>query len=453
MDKTELLEKAPVHKAVISMAGPTILSMIVIILYNMADTFFVGQTGNSLYVSAVSLASPVFLIFTAFTSMFGAGGSSVISRSLGMGNPERAKRVSAFVCYASIIFGVLMSAVVLIGMEPLLKFVGTDADTHDLVKEYLTWIGLGATFSIFSGAFSNIIRSEGASRDAMIGNIAGSVTNIILDPIMILWLNMGVQGAAIATVIGNMVACLIYVSYFFRKPTQLSISPKDFHPNLKLAWEVVSIGFPSAATSLLSTLANVLMNRTLVVYSNNAVAGMGVAMKINTVAVYVLLGLGTGIQPLIGYNYGSGNRKRLMDIFKFSSIASVVLGSVITAFMVILRTPIIRAFIPDPEVVAYGTQMLVALQLAGPILGLVFIGANTIQAMGKALAAFILNLLRQGIFLIPTIFILNHFFGLNGVVYSNPLADYLAVIVSYIVCIKYIRQMEKPDFSSETIAN
>lgn len=193
---------------------------------------------------------------------------------------------------------------------------------------------------------------------------------------------------------------------------------------------------------------NVLMNRTLVAYSNNAVAGMGVAMKINTVAVYVLLGLGTGIQPLIGYNYGSGNRKRLMDIFTFSSIASVVLGSVITAVMVILRTPIIRAFIPDPEVVAYGTQMLVALQLAGPILGLVFIGANTIQAMGKALAAFILNLLRQGIFLIPTIFILNHFFGLNGVVYSNPLADYLAVIVSYIVCIKYIKQMEQSAFSS-----
>lgn len=444
MDKTELFEKVPVHKAVINMAGPTILSMIVIIFYNMADTFFVGQTGNSLYVSAVSLASPVFLIFTAFTSMFGAGGSSIISRALGMGDFKRARKVSAFVCYVSIIFGVLMSAAVLIGMEPLLKFVGTNADTHDFVKEYLTWIGLGATFSIFSGAFSNIIRSEGASRDATIGNIAGSITNIILDPIMILWLDLGVQGAAIATVIGNMVASFIYASYFFRKPTRLSIKPRDFRPNRRLTWEVVSIGFPSAVTSLLSTLANVLMNRTLVAYSNNAVAGMGVAMKVNTVAVYVLLGLGTGIQPLIGYNYGSGDRKRLMEIFKFSSIASVVMGSVITAVMVILRKPIIGAFIPDPEVVDYGTHMLVALQLAGPILGLVFIGANTIQAMGKALAAFILNLLRQGIFLIPTIFILNHFFGLSGVVYSNPLADYLAVIVSYIVCIKYIKQMKEP---------
>ena len=449
MDKTELFEKAPVHKAVINMAVPTILSMIVTIFYNMADTFFVGQTGNSLYISAVSLASPVFLIFTAFSSMFGAGGSSVISRALGMGEPEKAKKTSAFVCYASLIFGVLMTVGVLVSMEPLLTLIGTDAQTHDFVKEYLTWIGLGATFSVFGGTFSNVIRSEGASSDAMTGHIVGSIINIILDPIMILWLGMGVQGAAVATVIGNMAACIIYASYFFRKPSQLSIHPRDFNPTGRLVWEVISIGLPSAATSLLSTVANVLMNRTLVAYSNNAVAGMGVAMKINTVAVYVLLGLGTGIQPLIGYNYGSGNKKRLMDIFKFSSIASVVVGAVLTAIMVVLRTPIIHAFINDQEVIDYGTHMLVALQMAGPILGLVFIGANTIQAMGKALAAFILNLLRQGIFLIPLIFILDHFFGLSGVVFSNPVADYLAVVVSYIVCIRYMKQMEKPSTDPE----
>lgn len=448
MDKTEIFEKAPVHKAVINMAVPTILSMIVIILYNMADTFFVGQTGNSLYVSAVSLASPVFLIFTAFTSMFGAGGSSVISRALGKGDPERAKKVSAFVCYASIIFGVLMSAVVLIGMEPLLKFLGTDADTHDLVKEYLIWIGLGATFSIFSGAFSNIIRSEGRVPRCDDRQYCRKHYQYHPGPGHDFVAGSGRPGGG---------DCYCDRQYggqpHLRVLFLLEANPalhhaQDFRPTGRLTWDIISIGIPSAATSLLATLANVLMNRTLVAYGNNAVAGMGVAMKVNTVAVYILLGLGTGIQPLIGYNYGSGNQKRLMGIFKFSSLASVVLGSVITAVMVILRTPIIRAFIPDQEVVDYGTQMLVALQMAGPIVGLVFIGANTIQAMGKALAAFILNLLRQGIFLIPTIFILDHFFGLSGVVYSNPLADYLAVVVSYIVCIKYMKQMGKPGRSS-----
>lgn len=181
--------------------------------------------------------------------MFGAGGNSVISRALGTGDREKAKQTSAFVCYAAIIFGVLMTVGVLIFMEPLLKLIGTDAETHDFVKEYLTWIGLGAAFSIFGGVFSNVIRSEGASGDAMIGNIAGSITNIILDPIMILGLDMGVQGAAVVTVIGNMTACAIYASYFFRKPSQLSIRPRDFRPTGRLAWEVISIGLPSAATS------------------------------------------------------------------------------------------------------------------------------------------------------------------------------------------------------------
>lgn len=375
----------------------------------MADTFFVGQTHNSLYVSAVSLASPVFLIFTAFSSMFGAGGSSVISRALGTGEKEKAKRVSALVCYASILFGIIMSAVVLLGMDFILKILGTDESTYGYTKGYLTWIGIGAVFSIFSGAFSNIIRSEGASKDSMIGNITGSVTNIILDPILILALNMGVTGAAIATVIGNMVACIIYASYFFRKETVLSIRFRDFHLTPRLIWEIVSIGFPSIMVSILATTANVLLNRILVSYSNAVVAG---------------------------------NKKRLSDIFKFSSVTAVILGSVLTAVMVVLRTPLVHAFIDDPEVIVYGTKILVALQLAGPILGLMFIGTNMIQAMGKVAASFVLNLLRQGIFLIPLLFILNYFFGLDGVIYSNAIADYGAVIVSYAVCIAYIRKMK-----------
>lgn len=184
------------------------------------------------------------------------------------------------------------------------------------------------------------------------------------------------------------------------------------------------------------------LTRFLAGYSNNAVAGMGVALKVNTVSVYVLLGLGSGILPLIGYNYGAGNKKRLADIFKFSSIVAVAAGTCLTAIMVLLRTPIVSAFIDDPEIVFYGTKMLAALQLAGPILGLIFIGTNTIQAMGKVAASFILNLLRQGIFLIPALILLNHFFGLNGVIYSNALADYLAVSVSYVVCIAYMKKMK-----------
>lgn len=442
-NKSEVFEKAPIPKAVASMAVPSILSMIVVIIYNMADTFFIGQTGNPLMVSAISLSSPLFLIFTAFAGMFGVGGSSIISRLLGMGEQDRPKKISAFCCYGTLIFGAAVGALILIFMDPLLSLVGTNEATYAYTKDYLTWIAIGGPFFVFSGAFGNIIRSEGASKDAMIGNIAGSVTNIILDPIMILALNMGVAGAAIATVIGNMVACTIYASYFFRKKTFLSIRPSDLKPSFRLAWDIASIGLPSTCSSILATVANILLNRVLVSYSDAAVAGMGVAHKVNTVGCYILLGLGTGIQPLIGYNYGANNQKRLMGIFKFTSICAVVVGSLLTAIMVVFRTPLVQAFIDDAEVIGYGSKILVALQMSGPILGLMFIGSSTIQAMGKAFAAFILNLLRQGIFFIPALYTLNYFFGIDGAIYATPMVDYLAVIISYAICIAYMRKMGK----------
>lgn len=444
--KTEVFEEAPIPQAVASMAVPAILSMIVVILYNMADTFFIGQTGDPLMVSAISLSSPLFLAMTAFAGMFGIGGSSTVSRALGVGQHDKVKKISAFCCYGTLICGIVLGAVILIFMNPLLSLVGAKESTYAYTKDYLTWIAIGGPFIVFGGAFGNIIRSEGASRDAMIGNIAGSITNIILDPIMILGLNMGVAGAAIATIIGNMVACVIYASYFFRKQTFLSIRPSDFKPSFKLAWDVFSIGLPSAFSSILAAAANMLLNRILVSYSDAAVAGMGVALKVNTVACYIQVGLGTGIQPLIGYNYGAGNQKRLMDVFKFSSICAVVLGTTLTAVMVVLRTLLIHAFIDDAETIAYGTKILVALQMAGPILGLMFIGSNTVQAMGKALASFILNILRQGLFFVPALYILNHFFGLDGAIYATPLADYLAVIVSYTICIFYMKKMGGMDF-------
>ena len=441
-DRNDLFENAPVSKAVISMALPTILSMLVTIIYNMADTYFIGQTGDSTMVSAVSLASPVFLVFIAFSSLLGVGGSSVISRMLGMKREDKAKKVSSFCFYTAIGVGIVMGAAVLIGIEPLLKLIGTDKETYEYTKSYLTCIALGGPFVILSGSIGNIIRSEGAAKNAMIGNMVGTVVNIILDPIMILMFKWGVMGAAVATVIGNVIACVVYTAYFFKKTTLLSIKIKDYRLDASTIKDVLIIGFPSTVSSLLATVANILLNRILVSYGVAVVAGMGVAMKINTVAVYVLLGLSAGIQPLIGYNYGAGNKKRLISVFKFSSISAVVLGTVLTAIMVFAKEPLIRAFIDDADVIRYGMQILVALQMAGPILGLMFIGSGTIQAMGKALASFFLNLCRQGIIFIPVLYTLNYLFGMNGVIYTTAIADYASVIISYTICISVMRKMK-----------
>ena len=222
----ELFEDAPIPKAVAQMAIPTIITMLVVVIYNMADTFFIGQTGNKLEVAAVSLATPVFMVLMALGNLFGVGGSSAISRSLGEGNVKKAKQLTAFCCYGSLGLGVIMFLLYWLGMEPLLHIIGASAATIGYSRDYLTLIALGAPFVMFSSAFGSLLRGEGAARESMIGNMIGTVTNIVLDPIFILGLNTGVKGAAVATVLGNMAACGYYLSFYLRKKSSLSIHPK-----------------------------------------------------------------------------------------------------------------------------------------------------------------------------------------------------------------------------------
>ena len=213
-NNNEIFENAPVGKAVARMAVPTIISMLVVVIYNMADTFFIGQTGDAMQVAAVSISAPVFTILMAFGNLFGIGGSSAIARALGAKKLERAKQISAFCCYASIGIGVFIMIFCLLGMSKILGMIGASENTVDFAREYVTIIAMSGPFIIFSFAFCNILRGEGASRQAMVGNMIGTVTNIVLDPVLILGFGMGVLGAAVATMIGNILACVYYVSFF-----------------------------------------------------------------------------------------------------------------------------------------------------------------------------------------------------------------------------------------------
>ena len=224
----ELFEKAPVSKAVAVMAIPTMISMLVVVIYNMADTFFIGQTNDPMKVAAVSLATPIFMVFMALGNLFGIGGSSAISRALGEHKPEKAKHISAFCCYGSLGVGIFMAVVSILGMELILKLIGASENTIDYARDYLFFIALGAPFIMFGTAFGNILRGEGAARESMIGNLIGTIVNIVLDPIMILVLGWGVTGAALATIIGNIAACLwkhggkpVLPGLFLKKKIQL----------------------------------------------------------------------------------------------------------------------------------------------------------------------------------------------------------------------------------------
>lgn len=424
------------------MAIPTMISMLVVVIYNMADTFFIGQTGDPMQVAAVSLATPVFMVFMALGNLFGIGGSSAISRALGEKKLERARHISSFCCYGSIGLGIIVAAIFLIFMDGILKMIGASENTIEFARDYLTYISFGGPFIMFGTAFGNILRGEGAAKESMIGNMVGTVTNIILDPLMILNMNLGVIGAAVATVIGNMAASAFYLIYFLRKKSSLSINIRDFPIGSQIASSVTAIGIPASLNNILMSCANIILNLALSGYGDTPVAAMGVASKSNMIVVLLQIGLCAGIQPLIGYNYGAKNKKRLMQVFRFTALVAIIMGTSLTVFMVFARKFLIQAFINDPEVIAYGMQMVIALQLSGPVIGILFLCINTIQGMGKAIPSLILTICRQGLIFIPCIFLLDTLFGLDGVIYAQPTADYASIILSVIMCLWIIRKME-----------
>lgn len=432
MEQKELMGSLKVSKAVAKMAIPSVISSLVTVVYNMADTFFVGQTNDPLQVAAVSLTNPIFILFMAFANMFGMGGSAVASMAMGEKKEERAKNASAFVTYASFFVGIVFAALLLLFMRPLLTLFGADAQTYALARGYTLHISYGAPFIIWSAAASFVVRADGASREAMIGSMIGTIANIVLDPVFISGFGMGAAGAAIATTIGNILACLYYLWYFMKKSRCLSIAPKDFKCGDGILTGVCATGFPTAIFSVLMSVSTIILNQILVAYGNAPVAAIGIVFKANMFITFLQLGLANGVQPLLGYNYGAGNRERFIAVDRFTKKCCLIVGILATALFFVFQ-PIIRLFIDDADIIYYGVKMLVAYMLSGPFIGILFVNMNCLQSTGNALPATILSVLRQGLLLIPVLYLLNAVAGLNGVIYGQALTDYVAVILSVVI--------------------
>lgn len=429
----ELFETMSIPKAVAKNSIPAIISMMVVFVYNIADTFFIGQTGDELQVAAITLSMPVFSLFIAAGVLLGIGGTSMISRALGEKRVEYAKHVSAFAFYASIIIGLVLMVTFWVFMPSLLNIIGVSADTVDYTRNYLMYLAIGAPFIILSQTFSNIIRSEGKSTLAMKGMMLGTITNIILDPILILGFDMGVSGAAIATVIGNMFGAAFFIFYLVSGKSILSIKPKDFMIKNGVLLGVLAIGIPASLNNLMLSVANIFLNNFLMSYGDIQLAAMGVAVRANLIMIFVQIGLGQGIQPLVGYSYGAKDFDRLRGIIKFSIITAVILGSLLTAIYWVFADAIVQSFIDSPVVIDYGTTMLRALIISGPIVGVMFIFINVLQGLGKVIPSLILSISRHGLVFIPLLYILDYTVGLNGIIYTQPVTDILTVIISIIL--------------------
>lgn len=429
----ELMRSMKVSKAVAAMAIPSVISSLVTVVYNMADTFFVGQTGDALQVAAVSLTNPIFILLMAFANMFGMGGSAVASMAMGEGKPQKVKNTTAFITYASLTVGVGAAVLLLACMSLILKIFGANGETYEYAKGYVQYIAWGAPFIIWSAAASFVVRSEGASKEAMIGSMVGTIANIVLDPLFITGLHMGAAGAAIATTIGNILASLYFVWYFLKKSRQLSILPKDFTLREQISGRVCAIGLPTAIFSALMSVSTIVINQILVKYGDAPVAAIGIVFKANMFITFLQMGLANGVQPLLGYSYGAGNISRFREVERFTKICCLVTGITATVLYFIGREPIIRMFISDDEVVYYGVKMLVAYMISGPVIGMLFVNMNCMQSVNHSLPATILSVMRQGVLLIPLLYVLQFFWGMEGVIYGQSITDYIAVFLSAVL--------------------
>jgi len=474
--KTSVFEIESIPKAVAVLAIPSVLSMLVTVLYNMVDTVFVGQTHDPYQMNAVSMATPVFMILMAFGNLFGIGGCAFISRSLGAREYERVKKISSFSFWGAVFVGLLATLALTLGVSWILPLVGADAsanianiskdisgDAYDKLvqnyqnleqytRDYLFYIGVGAIPTVLSSAMSNLVKGEGAAKVSMFGMMIGAVTNIILDPIMILAMGMGVKGAAIATSIGNTVATLFYLIYLKVSRTMLSPNPKHFTMKGGIFSGVFSIGVPMFFTNVLMSLSNLVLNNIDVL----ATGGMGIAMKANMLVVFIQLGIGIGIQPLVGFHYGARNFTKMTKVVRFSMVCTLVLGLILTALYFLFTEPVISIFMTSgssgsaADVITqqnYAVKMLRALMVSGPFLGIIFVNNNAFQGMGHGLASLILSVSRQGFIFLPVLFIANALIGLDGLIFAQPIADICSVIMALIMMevIKHKdKQMLKP---------
>lgn len=433
----------PVPKAVMKNALPAMAAMLMVLIYNLADKFFIGQTHDDLQVAAVSLATPVFLIFMAVGTVFGIGGTSVISRAMGQGRQDHAKKVCSFCMWGCVAVGAAMSAFFLLFMDEILGWIGATPDTWDYAKTYLTIVSCCGPFVLMGNCYSNVIRAEGQSGKAMMGQLIGNLLNVVLDPLLILVLGWDIAGAAVATVIGNVVGAGYYILYFLRGSSTLSIRLKDFALGGGVCSGVLAIGIPASLGSLLMSVSQIIVNALMTDYGDMALAGIGVAMKVSMMTGMVCIGFGQGIQPLLGYCVGAKLWERFKKVMKFSLVFSLALSVVMTGVCYLFTNGIVSAFLTDPAAFDYAVQFSRILLTTSFLFGSFYVLSNALQAMGAATAALIVNLSRQGIIYIPALFILKAALGASGLAWAQPVADLLSTALVAVLYLYTRKRAEK----------
>lgn len=441
----------PIPKAVMQLAIPTVISSLVMVIYNLADTYFVGMLNDPIQNAAVTLAAPVLLAFNAINNLFGVGSSSMMSRALGSKDMDTVYKSSAFGFYCALFSGLLFSVLYTVFSAPLLVVLGANAETAQATGGYLMWtVSFGAAPAILNVVMAYLVRAEGASLHASIGTMSGCLLNILLDPIFVLpWgLNLGAAGAGCATFISNCVACLYFFVLLFvrRGRTYVCINPRQFRPTMRIVRGVCGVGIPASIQNLLNVTGMTVLNNFAASFGSDAVAAMGIAQKINTVPFQVALGISQGIMPLISYNYASGNTRRMKKTFFFTARISLSFLFLVMIAYLVFAGDLVRMFMDNEQIVAYGTSFLRGMCLAMLFLCMDFLAVGVFQACGLGKEAFIFAVLRKIVLEIPALFILNWIFPLYGLAYAQLVAEVILAAAAIIVLARLFRRLERHQY-------
>lgn len=433
MEENNIFESDNIPQSYLRLAFPVVLSMVVTLIYNLADTYFVARTGSTALVAGVSLGAPLFTALMAIGNIFGQGGSVLISRLMGQASTDEAGKVSSFCFYVTIIIGIAIASLLLLLRMPFLQLLGANEETLEYASDYFIPLAIGAPLIMLSFIHSNLLRSEGMSRESMIGTVAGAAANIILDPIMISSLGWGAAGAAIATVIGYAISDLFFLFFVLRRSRILSVGVRLGLPSSASVQQIIGIGIPAAIANLMQSFTAVMTNKFLLPYGNDKIAAMGIVLKVSMIALLILTGLAFGGQPLYGYCFGKGDRERLVRLFRFSFLFILAVAAVLTVLLVISAPLLMRVFMDDDRIVQDGALMLRSQVITMPLVGLVLLFTIIFQSAGKVAGSFCLSISRQGVIFFLALVLGNLFLGYMGVVISQAVSDIITALIAVLL--------------------
>lgn len=440
-NKMELLGNAPISKALLAMGIPTMLGMMVNAIYNLVDAYFVGGLGTS-QMGAISVVYPLGQIVVGLGLLFGNGSASYLSRLLGNRDQEQADRVASTALYSSVAVGAVLIIFSMIFLRPILRLLGA---TDSIMPYAMTYAGIyvvSCIFNVFNVTMNNIVTSEGAAKTTMFALMAGAVLNIGLDPVFIYTLDMGVAGAAIATAISQIVSTLIYLTFIFRKKSIYSFKMKNCTFTKEIMSEIFKIGIPTLVFQILTSLSISLVNTQAGPYGDSVIAGMGAVTRIVSMGSLIVFGFIKGFQPIAGYSYGAKKFDRLHKAIRTSILWSTVFCVIYGLLLTIFSSRIIAQFTDgDLEMIRVGTQSLRINGLSFLLFGFYTVYSSLFLALGKGLEGFVLGACRQGICFVPVILILPVFWGINGILYVQPIADVLSAIITIFMALHLHKEL------------